>query len=82
MSKEVLDMHSRQPVHYEGNPNPLVVEACEGLLARARSGEITGTAWATVALDLTASEGFRGDSSRGMAGALLAVANHIVKHHG
>lgn len=77
MAKEVLDIHSRQPVYHEGHPNPSVIENCEKLLERAKSGEIVGLAWAALSIDLTTGEGWSGDTSRGIVGALFSVATRI-----
>jgi len=51
---------SLAPGNVPGEPDPDIIATLEGLLERAKSGEMTGIAYATVAIDGTQGTGWNG----------------------
>lgn len=62
-----------------GEPNPTVVEHLSGLLEKARSGEITGIAYATLHPGDVSFYSTSGRTTRGLLGALTLLQYDMCK---
>lgn len=65
------------PGNIPGEPDPEIIATLEGLLERAKSGELTGLAYATVTLDGTQGTGWQGVAgTRHPLGTAVMMLSH------
>lgn len=74
---DVVDLRTRDPVHYKGNPDRSIVILCEELLERAQSGDIVGVAVCVAHPDGTISTYRRGEGNPSVVGGLFGLMETV-----
>lgn len=75
--RTVYHLRSGHAIAAPGQPDPAVVKELEDLLQQAKSGEISGLAWAATHPAEISSNHYVGMTSRGMVGGLFSVMRRI-----
>lgn len=79
MADNVVSMNGA-PILQPGEPVPAVVEWAEGLLERAKAGEIKGIACCVVFADDATGAAIRGQISYSLVGRLHAVSQEVIEY--